>query len=271
MMLSSAGRREDAQRCREAGISAYMTKPIRRAELMDSILRALRLKASENEPPQLVTQPSRSRCARRLQILLAEDNLVNQMLAVRLLEKCGHAVTVAGNGCEPLAALERQSFGVVLMDVQMPEMDGLEATKAIRAKERSTGGHVPIVAMTAGAMKGDRERCLEAGMDHYVSKPLHPKVRHRRTTRSGQPQRLGHVGRRLDGCPCRSVKCFRKCPDECGKPASASRRRGRTWTMQPGITLETPERNRVAPRDRPRATTSSGYGEAEYRFAEINS
>jgi CheY-like chemotaxis protein len=152
-----------------------MTKPIRRAELMDSILRALSHKESENESAQLATHPSRSHCARRLQILLAEDNLVNQMLAVRLLEKRGHAVTVAGNGHETLAALERQSFDVVLMDVQMPEMDGLEATKSIRAKERSTGGHVPIVAMTAGAMKGDRERCLEAGMDHYVSKPLLPK------------------------------------------------------------------------------------------------
>jgi signal transduction histidine kinase/CheY-like chemotaxis protein len=175
MMLSSAGRREDAQRCREAGVSAYMTKPIRRAELMDSILRALSLKGSENEPAQLATHPPRSHCAQRLQILLAEDNLVNQMLAVRLLEKRGHAVTVAGNGHETLAALERQSFDVVLMDVQMPEMDGLEATKSIRAKERRTGGHVPIVAMTAGAMKGDRERCLEAGMDHYVSKPLLPR------------------------------------------------------------------------------------------------
>lgn len=92
--------------------------------------------------------------------------------AVRLLEKRGHAVTVAGNGYEALAALERQSFDVVLMNVQMPEMDGLEATAAIRAKEASTGGHVPIVAMTTAAMKGDRERCLQAGMDNYVSKPL---------------------------------------------------------------------------------------------------
>ena len=175
MMLSSAGRREDAQRCRELGVSAYMTKPIRRAELMDSILRALSLKESEDELAQLATHPSRSHGARRLQILLAEDNLVNQRLTVRLLEKRGHAVTVAGDGHETLAALERQSFDVVLMDVQMPGMDGLEATKSIRAKERSTGEHVPIVAMTAGAMKGDRERCLQAGMDRYVSKPLNPK------------------------------------------------------------------------------------------------
>ena len=105
---------------------------------------------------------------------MAEDSLVNQKLAVRLLEKRGHAVAVAGNGREALAALEQQSFDVVLMDVQMPEMDGLEATAAIRAKERTAGGHVPIVAMTAAAMKGDRERCLQAGMDDYVSKPLQP-------------------------------------------------------------------------------------------------
>ncbi len=174
MMISSAGRREDAQRCREAGVSAYMTKPIRRAELMDSILRALSLKESETDSARLAMHPSRNPCARRLQILLAEDSLVNQKLAVRLLEKRGHTVTVAGNGREALAALDQQSFDIVLMDVQMPEIDGLEATEAIRAKERSTGEHVPIVAMTAAAMKGDRERCLQAGMDNYVSKPLQP-------------------------------------------------------------------------------------------------
>ncbi len=175
MMLSSAGRREDAQRCRETGVSAYMTKPIRRAELMDSVLRALRLKESENKSDRPAAPPSLGHCARPFQILLVEDNLVNQVLAVRLLEKRGHAVTVAGNGREALAKLDQHSFDVVLMDVQMPEMDGLEATAVIRAKERSTGAHIPIVAMTAGAMKEDRERCLEAGMDHYVSKPLHSK------------------------------------------------------------------------------------------------
>jgi two-component system, sensor histidine kinase and response regulator len=174
MMISSAGRREDARRCRELGVSAYMAKPIRRAELMDSILQALSLTESHIAQTQPTTPPAPTRCARRLRILLAEDNLVNQKLAVRLLEKRGHAVVVAGNGHEALAALEQQSFDVVLMDVQMPEMDGLEATAAIRARERIAGGHVRIVAMTAGAMKGDRERCLEAGMDNYVSKPLRP-------------------------------------------------------------------------------------------------
>jgi CheY-like chemotaxis protein len=172
MMISSAGRREDAQRCRELGVSAYMTKPIRRAELMEAILRALSLKTPETATARQATHSAESRCARSLRILLAEDNLVNQRLAVRLLEKRGHTVSVAGNGHEALAALEQQSFDAVLMDVQMPEMDGLEATTAIRAQERNTGRHVPIVAMTARAMKGDREDCLAAGMDSYVSKPL---------------------------------------------------------------------------------------------------
>ncbi|HYM09875.1 MAG TPA: ATP-binding protein [Bryobacterales bacterium] len=110
--------------------------------------------------------------ARLLRILLAEDNLVNQVVAVRLLEKMGHRVTVAANGREALAVLERETFDAVLMDVQMPEMDGLEATAAIREREKAAGGHMPILALTAHAMKGDRERCLAAGMDHYLAKPI---------------------------------------------------------------------------------------------------
>jgi CheY-like chemotaxis protein len=120
-------------------------------------------------------RPLVEHCQRELRILLTEDNAVNQKLALRLLEKRGHQVSVAGNGKESLAALEKDSYDVVLMDVQMPEMDGFEATAAIRAKEKRTGSHVPIIAMTAHAMKGDRERCLEAGMDEYVSKPLQPR------------------------------------------------------------------------------------------------
>ncbi|MHB8861480.1 MAG: response regulator [Pirellulaceae bacterium] len=174
MMISSAGRRDDAARCRELGVSAFMTKPIRRAELMESILQALSFRESDPAEARPTTGPSLTSAARHLRILLVEDNLVNQKLAVRLLEKRGHFVIVAGNGQQALAALEQESFDVILMDVQMPEMDGLEATAAIRHRESTSGGHIPIVAMTARAMKGDRERCLAAGMDHYVSKPLQP-------------------------------------------------------------------------------------------------
>jgi two-component system sensor histidine kinase/response regulator len=119
--------------------------------------------------------PERSQATRSLRVLLAEDNSVNQKLAVRLLEKRGHLVTVAGNGREALTALHRDRFDAVLMDVQMPEMDGFAATAAIRAREQQTGEHVPVIAMTAHAMRGDREHCLAAGMDGYVTKPLRPE------------------------------------------------------------------------------------------------
>ncbi len=174
MMVSSAGRRDEARRCQELGVSAYMTKPIRPAELMAAILQALRLAEPDAARARRASRPPPRRRVPSLRILLAEDNLVNQKLAVRLLEKRGHAVAVARDGREALAALARQPFDLVLMDVQMPEMDGWEATAAVRAKEREAGGHIPIVAMTALAMKGDRERCLAAGMDGYVSKPLQP-------------------------------------------------------------------------------------------------
>ncbi len=128
-----------------------------------------RTKAFTKSPPE---QASRFR---PLQVLLAEDSLVNQKLAVGLLEKHGHTVVVANDGREAVAALETRNFDLVLMDVQMPEMDGFEATAAIRAREQQTGTHIPIIAMTAHAMKGDRERCLEAGMDDYVAKPIRAK------------------------------------------------------------------------------------------------
>jgi signal transduction histidine kinase/DNA-binding response OmpR family regulator len=175
MMLSSADRQGDAVRCRELGVARYLTKPIKQSELLDAILQLLgtvQINRAERTGRKASLDPeSRS----RLRLLLAEDNAVNQKLALRLLQKQGHVVVAVNNGREALAALEQQSFDLVLMDVQMPEMGGFEATAAIRDRERKEGGHQPILAMTAHAMKGDRERCLEAGMDGYVSKPLHAK------------------------------------------------------------------------------------------------
>jgi CheY-like chemotaxis protein len=173
MMLSSACQRLDTRRCQELGLAAYLTKPVKQADLYRAILSALG--SPDARPKATATSPPPQRTARALHVLLAEDNLVNQKLAVRLLEKQGHAVEVANNGKEAVKAYQRQPFDVVLMDVQMPEMDGFEATVAIRELERSSGGHIPILAMTAYAMKGDRERCLEVGMDGYVSKPIQPR------------------------------------------------------------------------------------------------
>jgi CheY-like chemotaxis protein len=142
---------------------------VKQSALLDAIAQSLGLAAEAESPPRTLSEPRR-----KLRILLAEDNAINQKLAVRLLEKQGHSVTVANDGREAVAAVENGEFDVVLMDVQMPNMGGLEAAAAIRALERCTGEHVPIVAMTAHAMKGDRESCLNVGMDAYVSKPIQP-------------------------------------------------------------------------------------------------
>ena len=171
MMLTSVGHIGDAKRCRELGISAYLVKPIRQTELLAAICRVLN-KSPQNVPVPLVTRHVLQEEMHRARILLAEDSPVNQILAVRLLEKRGYSITVVGDGRAALAALEKSSFDLVLMDLQMPEMDGLDATIAIRAKEKVTGGHLPIIAMTAHALKGDQERCISAGMDGYVSKPI---------------------------------------------------------------------------------------------------
>jgi PAS domain S-box-containing protein len=170
MMLSSADRQGDAARCRSLGIASYLIKPVRQSELLDRIVTLLGDKLETDETP--ATAPALGTTARPLRLLLAEDNAVNQRLALRLLEKRGHTVRLAWNGREALAALEEDRFDAVLMDVQMPELDGFEATAAIRARERASGAHLPIIAMTAHALKGDREKCLAAGMDGYVSKPL---------------------------------------------------------------------------------------------------
>jgi two-component system sensor histidine kinase/response regulator len=172
MMLSSAGQRGDAVRCRDLGVAAYLTKPVRQGELLDGILIALGTRPDSKMAPLLVTRHTLRESRNRLRILLVEDNAVNQLVALRLLEKYGHTVSVAGDGRKALAELENESYDVILMDVQMPEMNGWEATQAIREKEKATGGHIPIVAMTAHAMKGDQERCLAAGMDAYLTKPI---------------------------------------------------------------------------------------------------
>jgi signal transduction histidine kinase/DNA-binding response OmpR family regulator/HPt (histidine-containing phosphotransfer) domain-containing protein len=175
LMMSSAGRPNDAAHCRRLNIAACLTKPVKQSELLDAILTALGRRPADAEGPGPPLRPPPRDGRRRLRVLLAEDNAVNQTLAVILLEKEGHQVVVAGNGQEALTALEGQPFDLVLMDVQMPELDGLAATSALRRKEQTTGAHVPVIAMTAHAMKGDRERCLEAGMDGYVTKPIQPE------------------------------------------------------------------------------------------------
>jgi len=172
IMLTSAGQRGDAARCRELGVAAYLTKPVSQSELFEAIVRVLGMSGSQPEPAALITRHTIREGKKKLRVLLAEDNVINQKLAARLLEKHGHHVTLTANGREALAALDRENFDAVLMDVQMPEMDGFEATAAIRAREQGTGRHLPIIAMTAHAMQGDRERCLAAGMDDYISKPI---------------------------------------------------------------------------------------------------
>jgi two-component system, sensor histidine kinase and response regulator len=170
-MLTSAGHLGDAARCRELGISAYLVKPIRQGELLDAICQLLDGTARK-QPEPLVTRYTLREEKHRIRILLAEDNAINQTLAVRLLEKRGYSVTVAPDGQAAVEAFHTGGFELVLMDIQMPRMDGFQATAAIREREKLTGGRIPIVAMTAHALVGDQERCLASGMDGYVSKPI---------------------------------------------------------------------------------------------------
>lgn len=174
VMLTSAGDSEDMNRCRDLGIHAYLMKPVKQSELLTTIQRALGAGCHREDKvaePRVVAVAVKQR---PLRILLAEDNLVNQKLVVTLLEKQGHQVTVVGNGRDAVEAA-RGAFDIILMDVQMPDMDGLTATELIRKQEAGTSQRIPIVAMTAYAMKGDRERCLAAGMDGYISKPIQPR------------------------------------------------------------------------------------------------
>jgi PAS domain S-box-containing protein len=176
MMLSSADPVADAARCRELGVSLYLTKPVRQSELLVGIMSALGgMPAAVTSTTATTATDTVLKSSRRLRVLLAEDNAVNQRLAVRIMEKWGHSVAVAGNGRKAVEAWEKEPFDLILMDVQMPEMSGLEATAAIREREPAMGRRTPIIAMTAHAMEGDREKCLAAGMDHYVTKPIDKK------------------------------------------------------------------------------------------------
>jgi PAS domain S-box-containing protein len=174
MLLTSSSQSGEVARRKELRISVALNKPIKQADLWKAIMRVLGMPLSVDSRGESTPEQA-PQGTRPLSILLAEDNLVNQKLAVRLLERRGHQVVVANNGREALELLKRQSFDAILMDVQMPEMDGYEATAAIRREEQVTGRHIPILAMTAYAMKGDRERCLEVGMDGYISKPVRAK------------------------------------------------------------------------------------------------
>jgi len=174
IMLTSAGQRGHAAKCVELGIAAYLLKPVKQSELLETMCSLLQKTSPGKTRAALLTRHAIRESRRRLNILLAEDNPINQKLATRLLQKMGHSVTVVENGRQALAAFMKDQFDVILMDIQMPEMDGFEATAAIRGREKSQDGttHIPILAMTAHAMAGDRERCIEAGMDGYVSKPI---------------------------------------------------------------------------------------------------
>lgn len=170
MLLTSGDRTSDVERCAQLGIDGYLLKPVNPSELCDALVRlqpdGIAVPTADSSAPGAAPEP------RGLRILLAEDSLYNQKLAVVLLERHGHHVSVASQGAEAVALARSQPFDLVLMDVQMPDVDGLEATRLIRETERGTGRHVPIVAMTAQAMQGDRERCLAAGMDDYLAKPV---------------------------------------------------------------------------------------------------
>ena len=174
MMLTSTDQGASAARCHKQGISQCMIKPIGRGELLAAIERALRI-AKPVEISEAIVQPI-SPARQCLHILVAEDNPVNRKLAAAMLEKMGHQVTLADNGAEALARWSEGQFDMIFMDVQMPEMDGFEATRQIRERESGRQSHIPIVAMTANAMRGDRGRCVASGMDDYIAKPISRRV-----------------------------------------------------------------------------------------------
>jgi len=172
MMLSSVSQRQGSARCRALNVDAQIVKPFYAEDLQSEIARVL--EERESHRPTKTDETSTPVAGKGLNVLVAEDNTVNQMVMQRLLNKRGHRVTIAGSGKAALQALETQAFDLILMDVQMPEVDGLEATREIRRRE-TPSNRTPIVALTAHAMSGDRERCLAAGMDGYMTKPVSPR------------------------------------------------------------------------------------------------
>ena len=227
LMLTSAGQPEDVERCRQLGIRAYLTKPVRQSELLETILATLggsplhaRLAAAETLAPR----PAGGRCTS----CWRRTTPSTRSWRMRLLRKQGHTVVVANNGREAVEALEKQTFDLVLMDVQMPEMDGFEATAAIRRREAGTGRRMPIIAMTAHAMKGDRERCLEAGMDGYVSKPIQTRELYAAIAALGP----GGAGRRRRRRPT----ARRRRRARCSIQAEALARVGGDWELLRSLT-----------------------------------
>jgi CheY-like chemotaxis protein len=172
LFLSSTGSGTDARRARALRVARYLTKPVRSADLLAAVSAALHGAGDDTAPTDEEPPPALAGC----RVLLAEDNPVNRAVATRLLEKHGCVVIAVGDGLEALDALEHEAVDLVLMDLQMPVMDGITATAAIRSREAEVGGHLPIVALTAHAMAGDEARCRAAGMDGYVAKPLRPRA-----------------------------------------------------------------------------------------------
>src|SRR5690348_2353347 len=202
IMLSSSAQPGEKSQGRDFGISAYLIKPVEPSELLDAILNAVTPAVNTSPAPVPVSSPEKVlRPASSLRILLAEDNAVNRQLATRLLEKRGHSVVAVNDGRQALQAIEREKFHLVLMDVQMPEMDGLEATRMIRKNEKSTGEHLPVVAVTAHVMKGDREKCIEAGSDDYVSKPIQAEELYSVIDRLQKPPLDSNNGQSMSASP----------------------------------------------------------------------
>lgn len=176
ILLAAAGQRGDAARCRALGIEAYLSKPLLAVDLLQAIRSILNTADDARDDALLVTKHSLAESRRRLRLLVVEDNAVNRVVAARLLEKRGHSVAQAEHGRQAVEAIDRERFDAVVMDIQMPEMDGFEATALVRRRESVEGGHLPIIALTAHALKGDEERCRAAGMDAYLTKPVNAQA-----------------------------------------------------------------------------------------------